>query len=405
MPDFASFGTEAMTPAVAAPKLPSLPQAKRGRPSIAAPARPADTTIDEAMPTQKLDKPALQEKAPPAGDEDLVISPDDDRYQLPSTPYQNTPGDDAKDWPQPANLSPRGGGSAQPPAAVRAAIEKVAAETGASVPYLLATAERESSFNPNSGGSGSISGLYQATGGLQRQYGIQGDAEGQTRGYVGFLKDLRRDMGQRMGRAPTDAETYMGHHFGASRGAGIASGQIAPDTPVSDVFTPNELRLNPHIVKAGTVGWLKDATIADMERRMGNFRAKDDVTGRNTPLQAGDFAKFGAPAGVQPGMDPNLAPIDQDATRDAQIPAMLKGAYQPKPKAWDDAVASMPKSQNIDDRRGEVSADQKALGWAKREMGLGQSAGGTEPTANDRVQQGFSDLQGDFAQYGEPAGQ
>lgn len=390
MPDFAHFGTEAMTPTAAAPKLPTLPQRQQRRPTIAAPPNHPQATIDDEMPSQKLDKPALQEHAPPAGDEDLVISPEDDRYQMPSTPYQNTPGDDSKDWPQPASLSPQGGGSLNsraspaPPAAVRAAIEKVAAETGVSPAYLLATAERESSFNPNSGGSGSIAGLYQATGGLRKKYGIEGDAEGQTRGYVGFLKDLRRDMGQRMNRAPTDAETYLGHHFGASRGAGIASGQIAPDTPVSDVFTPNELRLNPHIVKAGTVGRLKDDTIADMERRMGGYSSKPGEK-IDTSKTGTDFAQFGQSA--EPGIDPNLPPLDQDATKLAQIPGMMKNIYQPDSKVWGDAVASMPVSKNIDDRRGN-----------------------TRPS--DRVREGFSALRQptgeqtaarqNFAQFGEP---
>jgi hypothetical protein len=152
--------------------------------------------------------------------------------------------------------------------------------------YMLATAERESSFNPNAGGTGTIRGAYQMTRALRRQYGVpeQGATlEQQNAGFHKYTDDLRKDMARRMGRDPTDSELYMGHHFGPYRASKMASGQYHPNTPVQQIFSPLEMRGNPHFARAGTIGNLTQQTLGDMDRRLGKYNGQKP----QDPLLAG----------------------------------------------------------------------------------------------------------------------
>jgi hypothetical protein len=161
----------------------------------------------------------------------------------------------------------------------------------------LAIAERESSFRPDARNSSTIRGLYQMQGGHRARYGIgdSNDPYAQTKGWASFFRDVQKEMAGPLGRAPTDAEGYLGHHWGGVRAGRMM--KMDPSTPVDQVFTRREMMENPHFSRAGTVGNLNSSILADIQKRQAKF-------GGHVP-EAGliDFAKFGEP--VEP-----LEPVD-----------------------------------------------------------------------------------------------
>src|SRR5208282_4067889 len=139
---------------------------------------------------------------------------------------------------------------------VQAAIVQAANEGGISPAFALAVADRESGGNPNAHASRSIYGLFQMRGDLRQQYGA-GDSPDpltQARAWTAFAGDLRNGMTARLGRSPTDAELYLGHFFGEGRASRLIAGQTPGNAAPSDVFTPNELAINPEIRNAPMVG-------------------------------------------------------------------------------------------------------------------------------------------------------
>lgn len=176
--------------------------------------------------------------------------------------------------------------------ATRAAIIRAAEEAGIDPSAALAIAERESRFDPRARSSKTIRGMFQMRGDLRQKYGV-GDSDdpyAQAKGWGAFFKDVKREMAGKLGRDPTDAEGYLGHHFGGVRAARMM--KMDPATPVDSVFTPEEMRLNPHFAKAGTVGALNSSVLSDIDKRQAKFGA--------APL---DFASFGAPADVNGAVD------------------------------------------------------------------------------------------------------
>jgi hypothetical protein len=177
-------------------------------------------------------------------------------------------------------------------AAQRQAIIDAAREEGIDPAIALAIAERESNFNPRARNSKTIRGMFQMRGDHRRNYGI-GDSDDpyeQTKGWASFYKDVKKEMGSALGRDPTDAEGYLGHHFGGVRAGRMM--RMAPDTPVSHVFTPREMDENPHFSRAGTVGRLNSSILADMQKRSAKF---GDVGTDGTAESAGwmDFSEWG----------------------------------------------------------------------------------------------------------------
>lgn len=178
-----------------------------------------------------------------------------------------------------------------------ATIRRVAEEEGISPAYALAVAERESNFNPQSGGTGTIRGLYQFTGANRRKYGLSdnADVETQTRAFARLSRDLDKEMAPHLGRAPTDGERYSGHHLGGTRAARIVSGAHAGYAP-SDLFSPREMAGNPHFAKARTGGELSQSIVGDIDRRMAKYGgASPENSGKNLPSGGVDFAQFGQP--------------------------------------------------------------------------------------------------------------
>ena len=167
------------------------------------------------------------------------------------------------------------------------AIVRAAREQGIDPSAALAIAERESNFDPSARSSKTIRGMFQMRGDLRHQYGV-GDSDdpyAQATGWGKFFKANKGEMSRVLGRDPTDAEGYLGHHFGSTRAARML--KMDPATPVDQVFTPNEMSLNPHFGKAGTVGALHSSVTADITKRQAKFGG----AGAELP----DFAEFGDP--------------------------------------------------------------------------------------------------------------
>lgn len=177
-----------------------------------------------------------------------------------------------------------------------AAIQQAAQESGVDPAYMMSVAERESNFDPHAHASKTIYGIFQMTGAVRRQYGA-GDSDDpytQAMAFGRYTQDLRQDMARRLGRTPSYEETYLGHHFGPGRASAML--RNPDDTPVSEIFSPYELSLNPHIVRAGTAAQLTSSTVADIGRRMGRFGGQQQQGG-DAPLptsrRVADFTGFG----------------------------------------------------------------------------------------------------------------
>lgn len=209
------------------------------------------------------------------------------------------------------------------------AIVAAAIEAGIDPSWALSVAERESNFNPRARSSKTIRGAFQMTGGLRQQYGV-GDLDDlgvQTKGWAKFFRQNKYEMAKTLGRDPTDEEGYLGHHVGGTRAARML--KMDPNTPVDQVFTPNELALNPHFGRAGTVGALNSSILSDMKGRHQKYAGlMPDFSGGGTAPDAPDFSAFGMPAEAQPvsgaegtsGPTPSPKP-EGAAGRGVQIPA------------------------------------------------------------------------------------
>ena len=227
----------------------------------------------------------------------------------------------------------------KPDDATRAAIARAAQEQGVDPATALAIAERESSFNPRAKSSKTIRGLYQMRGDLRQQYGVgdSTDAYTQAKGWMPFFKDTKSTMSRSLGRPVTDAEGYTGHYFGAGRAARML--KMDPQTPVDQVFTPNERSINPNFDKAGTVGALIASTTSDIDRRRAAFAG----SGQNSTLEAGP-AKTADSIGLDIS---ELEPMDQTAGPRIRVAAASPTPASPaldidELEPADDNAAPMP---------------------------------------------------------------
>lgn len=162
-------------------------------------------------------------------------------------------------------------------------IAQTVGNAGGNVAAALAFGERESGFRVNVGGTGSISGLFQMTGDLQRRYGISGGASNAEQQSVAFNKHARfleGAMTRTLGRTPTSAELYLGWHFGEVGGPSlIRAAERNPDMTTREwamaTFGPTlgekVLSGNPHVAAAKTVGNLYNSTVGDIAKRMAKY--------------------------------------------------------------------------------------------------------------------------------------
>lgn len=216
------------------------------------------------------------------------------------------------------------------------AIVRAAGEAGIPAATALAIAERESNFDPAARSSKTIAGMFQMRGDLRRQYGVgdSNDPYDQAKGWASFFRDNKGEMARVLGRDPTDAEGYLGHHFGSTRAARML--KMDPSTPVDQVFTPEERRLNPHFDRAGTVGALNSSVTADIGRRQAKFGgdvpdlsefgdAAEAISGAPSARSAPDFSSFG-----------KLASLEQPPTEAEPNPAIEERKFsapeQPTPQ-------------------------------------------------------------------------
>lgn len=183
------------------------------------------------------------------------------------------------------------------------AIMEAAREAGIEPSVALAIAERESRFDPRARSSQTIRGMFQMRGDHRAKYGVgdSDDPAAQTKGWTAFFKDVKKEMGSALGRDPTDAEGYLGHHFGGVRAGRMM--KMAPDTPVDQIFTPREMAENPHFAKAGTVGRLNSSILADIDKRSAKFGGAGG--------EPADFAAFGEPVD---SLVPTSQPVDFTAS-------------------------------------------------------------------------------------------
>lgn len=209
-----------------------------------------------------------------------------------------------------------------------------AREAGIDPSAALAIAERESNFDTRARASKTIRGAFQMTGDLRSKYGIgdSDDAYTQAKGWGAFFRDVKKDMSNRLGRDVTDAEGYAGHHFGAGRAARMMT--MDPSTPVDSVFTPNEMALNPHFAKAGTVGNLLGSVTSDITRRQAKFGGGEpaDFSASSMPAdenQMPDYSAMAQPADI-PDAKPNNATAMPaalpQAMRQTQVPDFSQSA-------------------------------------------------------------------------------
>lgn len=201
------------------------------------------------------------------------------------------------------------------------AIVQAAREAGEDPAFALAVAQRESNFNPAAHSSKTIHGIYQMRGDLRQKYGV-GDSEDpldQARGWMRSLPDLRAGMKKTLGRDPTDQEVYLGHHYGATRAARTL--KMDPSMPPEAVFTPQEMSINPHFARAGTIGNLNGSVMGDIDKRMARFGGSSVSPSTAEPA---DLSSLGEPG-------PQAAPIDLSSLGDSVEQPSVQAAATPAP--------------------------------------------------------------------------
>lgn len=204
------------------------------------------------------------------------------------------------------------------------AIVAAAVQNGIDPSWALAVAERESNFDPRARSSETIRGAYQMTAALRNKYGI-GDSDDigeQTAGWGRFFADNKREMAGVLGRDPTDEEGYLGHYVGGTRAARML--RMGPATPVDQVFTPQELAVNPNFARAGTVGQLNSSILGDMKARHAKYAEQiPDLSGdADGAPDKPDFASFGTPVEQPKEVMPSATANQPTAMR----PASAKSA-------------------------------------------------------------------------------
>lgn len=192
--------------------------------------------------------------------------------------------------------------------AVHDAIVRAAKENGLDPSMALAIADRESSGDVNGRAPGSSAyGLFQLLKSERSTYGGNStDPYEQATAWARYIKGTRSEMEHHLGRTPTGPELYLGHYFGGGRAARLVSGQIPGQTPVSAVFSPQELTANPNI--RGTTGALSSSVMADIARRQGKYAGAGPESDAGNSGTDFDPAKWGTPVGGDTGIRPSAPP-------------------------------------------------------------------------------------------------
>jgi len=190
------------------------------------------------------------------------------------------------------------------------AIRRAATEHGINPAWALAVAQRESDFDPNARASKTIYGVFQMTNGLRNKWGSGDSADPytQAQSFMRYIRgEVRPEMRSVLGRDPTNAELYAGHHFGPVRAARMIGGGYDQNTPVDEIFTPYERSLNPHFDRAGTSGNLLASINNDMAKRTMRFGGDGSLGGGTDFAESSpkglDFSQFGTPVDAGGAVD------------------------------------------------------------------------------------------------------
>lgn len=99
-----------------------------------------------------------------------------------------------------------------------------------------------------------------------------------------------------LGRMPTDREISLGHHFGADRAAQML--RMDPSTPTWAVFTPQEMKADPTLAQAGTIGKLNSSVMGAVDPRMAEFGGAGNAS--PAPAKPADLSSLGTLAAGSP---------------------------------------------------------------------------------------------------------
>lgn len=210
--------------------------------------------------------------------------------------------------------------------AVHDAIVRAARENGLEPSMALAIADRESSGDVNGRAPGSSAfGLFQMLRSERNAYGGNStDPHEQATAWAHYIKGTQAEMARVLGRQPTGPETYGGHYWGGTRAARIISGQIPGQTPVSAVFSPQELAVNPNIARAGTTGALSSSVMADIARRQGKYADAGSADKSVDPEKWGTLVGPDTDAPSAPSGPPPMAPVPTGNFDSAPAPKLTQ---------------------------------------------------------------------------------
>lgn len=188
----------------------------------------------------------------------------------PTAPYAGQPIEKAPAWAQASlqKLFSNGGGYVAPPpsiATIRDSITAAANAFGVDPALLVATARKESSFNPNAENSrSSAKGLFgfidQTWMSLAEKYGKKlgmpenaspKDPKWASVMAAALIKETQVLMEKGIGRAPTNGELYLGHFLGGPGATTMIKAKDAtPDAPAALMFADAAVA-NPKIFYDG----------------------------------------------------------------------------------------------------------------------------------------------------------
>jgi hypothetical protein len=268
-----------------------------------------------------------------------------------------------------------------------------AAATRHGVPpgIALGIAQIESGLNPNAkAGTSSAGGLFQFVDGTAAQYHLRNkfDAEANADAGARLTADNIAGLKRDLGRDPTPGEVYLAHFGGYGVGEKIA--KAAPNTPTSEIFSPQAIAANRSILAGKTAGEVKDWADAKMAKAMHDAGAGEnpdwykalspeqryvidnEVDTRNNQIAAQtradiEVATTNAPSAIlNTGQYTGTVPTQQQ----------FYDAYGPQEGAtrYDTFVASMQTNKQAYDMRTMSAADIQQMVNAAKPTSSGDNA-------------------------------
>jgi hypothetical protein len=118
--------------------------------------------------------------------------------------------------------------------------------------------------------------------------------------------------------------------------------KMDPSTPVDAIFTQQEMSLNPHFARAGTIGNLNETVMGDIGKRMARFGGdvSTPATGVSATAEPADLSAYGTP--VASPEDASSMPVAslQSPPTAPDLSSFGTPVEQPQPSAQ--AAASAP---------------------------------------------------------------